>query len=51
MIWAGNVACMRKKCLQGFGGGNLEGRDRFEDTGVGWKIILKWILLKWSGGL
>jgi hypothetical protein len=28
---------------------NLVGRDRFEDLGAGWRIVLKWILRKYGG--
>jgi hypothetical protein len=30
--------------------GNLRERDHFEDLGIGWRIILKWIFKKWDGG-
>ena len=35
------------KCVQELGG--LKEGDRFEDTGIGGRIILKWFLKKWSG--
>jgi hypothetical protein len=36
-----------EKCIQNFG--RIAGRDHSEDLGVGDKIILEWILGKWSG--
>jgi hypothetical protein len=29
--------------------GRPEGRNHLEDTGVDWRIILKWIFKKWTG--
>jgi len=26
-------------------------RDNFEDQGVEWRIILRWIFMKWDGGV
>jgi len=34
----------------GFWWDNLRENERFEDPGVGEKIILKWIFRKWDGG-
>ena len=33
----------------GFWFGNLRERGLLEDTGLDWRIILKWILRKWDG--
>jgi hypothetical protein len=32
--------------IRGFGGGHLRERDTLEDTGVGGRIILRWIFRK-----
>jgi len=34
----------------GFGLGNLSGRDHLEDPRVDGRIILRWIFKKWDGG-
>jgi len=34
----------------GFWWENLRERDHLEDTGVGGRIILRWIFRKWDGG-
>jgi len=39
-----------ERCLQGFGGGNLRGRDHVEDLGIDRGIILKWNFQMWDGG-
>ena len=31
--------------------GNLRGRDHLEDPGIDGRMILKWISMKWNGGL
>jgi len=36
--------------IQGFGGGNLKGKDHLEDPGIDGNIILRWILRKRVGG-
>jgi hypothetical protein len=35
----------------GFLWGDLRERDYFEELGVDWKIILKWIVRKWDRGM
>jgi hypothetical protein len=37
-----------KKCIQGFGWGNLRERDHLEDSGVDGRTILKRIFRKWG---
>ena len=32
--------------IQGFGGGNMKGRDHLGDSGVDGRIILRWIFRK-----
>jgi len=39
-----------ERCLQGFGGGNLRGRDHVGDLGRDRGIILKWNFQMWDGG-
>jgi len=39
----------QKRRIQCFGEVSVE-NERFGDTGVGGKIILKWIFRKWDGG-
>ena len=34
MRWAEQVACMRERCTQGFGGGNQRERGHLEGPGV-----------------
>jgi hypothetical protein len=40
-----------KRCIQGFGGGNLRERGHLGDPGIDGRIILKWIFRKWEYGL
>ena len=54
MIWAGHVARIGEKHIQGFGVGNLKERDHLGDPGVDGRIILRLIFRKldvgvWSG--
>jgi len=41
----------RGEVYTGFWWGNLKGRGHLVDTGVDGRIILKWILRKWNGGM
>jgi hypothetical protein len=50
--WAGHAANMgRKQVHTGFGWGNSKEGDYLEDTSVDGRVILKWILEKWDGGV
>jgi hypothetical protein len=37
------------QCIQVFGGETCKSRHRFEDVGIGRRVILKWILRNMSG--
>jgi len=50
MEWAGHVARMGERFVQGFGGGHLRERDHLEDPEVDGRIILTWIFRKWNVG-
>jgi hypothetical protein len=39
----GVLARMGKRCIEGFGWGNLREREHLEDPGVDGRIILRWI--------
>jgi hypothetical protein len=41
----------RGEVYTGFWWGNLKGRGHLVDPGVDGRIILKWILRKWNGGM
>ena len=48
----GDVACVgRKKMCAGFSGGNLKERHCLESMHIDGRIILKWTLKKWGGGI
>jgi hypothetical protein len=50
MKWAGHIARMaREGAYTGFWWGNLRERDYWGDSGVGERIILRWILRKLDG--
>jgi len=46
MRWAGHVASMGERCIQGFCGGKLKERDYLKDPGVDVRTILRWIFMK-----
>jgi len=35
----------------GFWWGNLRDRDHLEDPDLGGRVILRWIFMKWDGGM
>jgi len=41
----------RREVYTGFCWGNLKERDSLEDPGIDRRIILKWIVGKWGGGM
>jgi hypothetical protein len=41
----------QKRCTEGFWWENLSESDNVGDPGVGGKIILRWIFIKWVGGM
>jgi hypothetical protein len=41
----------RREICSGFGWRNLWERDYFENLGICWRIILKWVFKKYYGGL
>jgi hypothetical protein len=49
MGWAGNVACMAKRCTyRVLVGKNLRTKDHLRNLGVDWRIILKFVFKKWD---
>jgi len=40
-----------KRCIQGFGGGNLRERNHLGDPGLGGRIILRWLFRKLNVGV
>jgi hypothetical protein len=46
MRLAWRVACMGRKCVHGFGGGNMKRRGYLEGLGLHKRIILKKIIKK-----
>jgi len=40
----------KERCIQGFSG-EMRERNQLEDLGIDGRIILKWMLRKWGGGL
>ena len=53
MRWTGHVGRYGEgeRRIQGFGGGNLRGRDYLGDPDVDGRIILRWIFRKWYVGV
>ena len=53
MRWAGHVACMGGggEMLTRFWWEDLREGDHLEDPGVDGRILLKWILKRWDGGM
>ena len=50
--WAGHVASMgRGEVYTGIWCGGLRERDHLKDPGVDGRIILRWIFMKWNGGM
>ena len=41
----------RGEVYTGFGWRNVRERDHLEDPGVDGRILLRWILRKWDGGM
>ena len=54
MRWVGHIACMGRREVHtghtGFWCGNLRERDNLENSGINWRMILKWIFKKWDRG-
>jgi len=51
MRWAWHVACMGGgEAYTRFWGRNLRGRDHLGDPCIDERIILRWIIRKWSVG-
>jgi hypothetical protein len=52
MRWAGHVARMGKREVDtGFWWGDMREGDHLGDPGIDGRIILKWVLKKWDGGM
>jgi hypothetical protein len=49
MGWSCYTYGGEEKCIQGFGGGKLRGRDHLKDTGIDGRKIIKWILSEAGG--
>jgi hypothetical protein len=46
--WAGHIARIEERCIQGFWSGNLSERDHLENPGIDRRIILRRIFSKWD---
>jgi len=51
MRWAGDVARMEERCIEGLCGGKLNKRDNLKDPGIDLRIILRWIFMKRNVGV
>jgi hypothetical protein len=52
MKWAGHVLrTVEKRGASRFWWGDLREKDHLEEPGVGGRLILRWLFIKWTGGL
>jgi hypothetical protein len=49
-VRAGDYIWGRGEMYAGFWCGNLREKDHLRETGLDWRIILRWIFRKWDGG-